>query len=124
MSAQLKVLCVDDNAAAAGAVAQLLADAGCDVQVCHGGPEALALAEGFRPDVCVIDLSMPGMDGDELAVRLQERAGPVRCIALTGHWDITSQHRTSNAGFAEHLVKPVEPERLVQAVTGRAPAPA
>jgi CheY-like chemotaxis protein len=119
MTTQLKVLCVDDSPEAAQTAAYLLEQAGCAVRVCHGGPEALAEAEHFRPDVCVIDLAMPGMEGDELAVRLQERAGPVRCVALTGYWDIGSQHRTSNAGFADHLVKPVEPERLVEAVTGR-----
>jgi two-component system, OmpR family, response regulator len=86
----------------------------------------MAIAEQFHPDVCIIDLTMPGMSGDELATRLRSReAGkPPRCIALTGSWDITSQHKTHNAGFEQHLVKPVDPERLIQAINEHAPAPA
>ncbi len=126
MSDRLKVLCVDDNQDAAGSNARLLEQAGCEVRVCHDGTAALSEAAAFRPDVCVIDLLMPGMGGEELAGRLREQAGgrPVRCIALTGLWDIDTQHRTHNVGFAEHLVKPAEPERLVEAVTGRKPASA
>src|SRR5947209_5742359 len=73
MSEQLKVLCVDDNEETARSTGELLEMAGFDVRVCHGGEAALAVAEEFRPDVCVIDLGMPGMAGDELATRLQER---------------------------------------------------
>lgn len=117
---RLKVLCVDDNVDAAQTTGDLLGLAGCDVRVCADGPAALAAAAEFGPDVCVIDLTMPGMTGVELANRLRDRAGdrPVRCIALTGLWDIESQHRTHNAGFEAHLVKPVDPNRLVSAVTG------
>ena len=126
MGERLKVLCVDDNQDAAQSGGRLLELAGCEVRVCHDGTEALALAREFRPDVCVIDLKMPGMGGEELAGRLREEAGdrPLRCVALTGLWDIDTQHRTHNVGFDEHLVKPVEPDRLVEVVTGRKPAPA
>ena len=98
----------------------LLESAGCDVRVCHDGPAALEVARTFGPDVCVIDLLMPGMCGEELAVQLRKQAGdrPIRCVALTGLWDINTHHRTHNLGFAEHLVKPVEPERLIEAVYG------
>jgi CheY-like chemotaxis protein len=118
MTAAMRVLCVDDQRETAGAVGRLLEHAGYEVRVCHDGPEALAAARAFQPDVCVIDLMLPGMDGTELAVRLREQAGsrPPRCIALTGLWDIDSQHRTHNIGFEDHLVKPVEAERLIQAV--------
>jgi CheY-like chemotaxis protein len=60
------------------------------------------VAKHFHPDVCVLDLRMPGMDGDELASRLMAKSEgwPMRFIALTGHWDIASQHKTHNAGFA------------------------
>ena len=122
MGTQLKVLCVDDNREATHCVGRLLGEAGCDVRVCHDGDSAVAEAATFRPDVCVIDLRMPGMDGYELATRLREQAGdrPPRCIALTALWDIDTQHQTHNAGFEEHFVKPVDPERLVEAVVGRA----
>jgi CheY-like chemotaxis protein len=121
MGDKLRVLCVDDNPEAAGCSARLLEEAGCDVRACHNGPDALATAASFQPDVCVLDLLMPGMGGEELAGRLREQAGerPLRCVALTGLWDIGTQHRTNNAGFDEHLVKPVEPERLIEAVRGR-----
>jgi CheY-like chemotaxis protein len=124
MAATLRVLCVDDNQESARSIALVLEQAGFEVRVCHDGASAQAVAEGFRPDVCLIDLEMPGMDGDELAARLRQRAGgqPVRCIALTGLWDIGAQHRTGNAGFAGHLVKPVEPARLVEAITAGVPA--
>jgi CheY-like chemotaxis protein len=120
MGDRLKVLCVDDNPDAAWSNGQVLELAGCEVRVCHDGASALVAAREFRPDVCVLDLKMPGMSGEELARRLQEQAGdrPLRCVALTGLWDIDSQHRTNNAGFDEHLVKPADPERLVEAVLG------
>jgi two-component system, OmpR family, response regulator len=120
MGDRLKVLCVDDNRDAARSIGQVLELAGCEVRVCHDGASALAAAREFRPDVCVLDLKMPGMSGEELALRLQEQAGehPPRCVALTGLWDIDAQHRTNNAGFDEHLVKPADPERLVEAVLG------
>jgi CheY-like chemotaxis protein len=71
--------------------------------------------------VCLLDLTMPGMGGEELARRLREQAGgrPVRMIALTGHGSPDDYHRTGWAGFDEHLVKPADPLKLVQAVTGR-----
>jgi CheY-like chemotaxis protein len=120
MSAHLKVLCVDDNEDAANATAMMLERAGFETKACHSGLAALCEAETFQPDVCLIDLTMPDMSGDELAVRLRQHADrqPPRCIALTGSWDISSQHRTHNAGFERHLVKPVEPERLIEVVRG------
>jgi two-component system, OmpR family, response regulator len=118
MSKQMKVLCVDDNTDTANTTAMVLRAAGFDARACHGGIEGLAVAEEFRPDVCLIDLTMPGMAGDELATRLRQRAEVPRLIALTGSWDISSQHKTHNAGFERHLVKPIEPDRLIEAVRG------
>jgi CheY-like chemotaxis protein len=119
MTRPLKVLCVDDNPDAARSAADLLALSGCDARACYDGPSALREAAAFGPDVCVLDLAMPGMGGVELAGRLRERAGrPVRLIALTGQWDIVSSHRTHNAGFERHLVKPASPAALVEAVRG------
>ncbi len=119
MAPPVKVLCVDDEPGMAQTIALLLERAGCEVQACQDGRAALALAETFCPDVCVLDLRMPGIDGMELASRLREQAGrEVRCIALTALWDIDAQHRTHNVGFDGHLVKPVEAERLVEAVLG------
>jgi len=120
MNEQLKVLCVDDNEDAANSTAWVLQEAGFEARACHSGHEALSLADDFCPDVCLIDLTMPGMGCEELADRLRERfeACAPRFIALTGSWDINSQHRTHNAGFEAHLVKPVEPGKLIAAVRG------
>jgi CheY-like chemotaxis protein len=118
---------VDDYHDVARSTAMMLEEAGFEAKACRSGPEALSVAELFHPDVCLIDLTMPEMDGVELATRLQEASGghPVRCIALTGSWDITSQHKTHNAGFEQHIVKPADPEQLIAAVRGsEAPAQA
>ncbi len=121
MAAPTRVLCVDDNLDAVETVGQLLAMAGCEVAGCSDGPTAIAEFERFQPDVCLLDLTMPGMDGVELGKRLKEMAGDreVRLVALTGQGHIDAHHRTHNCGFDEHLVKPVEPSRLVEVVTGR-----
>jgi CheY-like chemotaxis protein len=118
-----KVLCVDDEPEAAWAAAFVLQKVGCEVRVCTDPAEALAAAEEFRPDVCLLDLMMPGMDGDELARRLRGRSvgRPLRLVALTGLEDERARRRVRDAGFSAHLVKPVDPQTLVGAVTGRAP---
>ena len=91
---------------------------GCDVRVCYDGPTALALAESFRPDVYVIDLTMPGMDGDELARLLRERdLNPQpRLVAVTALGDDAARRRTTAAGFDFHLVKPGDPDELANVV--------
>ena len=115
----LKVLCIDDHEDAADSTARLLRLEGFEAQACLGPEQAIRDVATFAPDVCVIDLAMPGMAGDVLAEKLREAVGrPLRCIALTGSWDIDSQHRTNNAGFEAHLVKPVDPAKLVAAVRG------
>jgi two-component system OmpR family response regulator len=121
MNAPLKVLCVDDNPDAADTTAAVLELAGCDTRSCHDANTALGVAEAFGPDVCVLDLTMPGMDGAHLAMHLREWVvgKDVRLIALTGRWDIDAHHLTRNAGFDEHLVKPVDPARLLAAVNGK-----
>ena len=118
MTRRLKVLCVDDCPDVARSTADLLALAGCDARACFDESTALTIAATFRPDVCVLDLAMRGMGGIELAGRLREQADyPLRLIALTGQWDIDASHRTHNAGFERHLVKPTEPDALIEAVT-------
>jgi CheY-like chemotaxis protein len=116
----LKVLVVDDNQDAAFSAAELLEIAECEVRVCHDGPSAIVEARDFCPDVCVLDLTMPRMDGIELAERLRKQASHrLRIIALTGRWDITSSHQTRNSGFDEHLVKPIEAKHFIESVTGQ-----
>jgi two-component system, OmpR family, response regulator len=117
-STMLRVLCVDDFRDAADTLGTLLKIYGCDVRVCYDGPAALQIAPLFRPDVCVLDLSMPGMTGDELARRL--RAMPLRpmprLVAVTALGDREARERTRMAGFDAHLVKPVDPDALANMV--------
>jgi CheY-like chemotaxis protein len=116
----LKILVVDDNEDVADSTARLLEFADCDVRVSYDGPSAVVEAREFRPDVCLLDLNMPRMEGSELAQRLLKQAThPMRMIALTGRWDIAASHEIHNAGFDRHLIKPVDPNELVEAVTGK-----
>ena len=82
-----KILVVDDNADAAEMEAELLRVAGHDVQVAFDGPSALVLVESFVPDVALLDLGLPVMDGYELAAQLRQRLHPhrVRVIAVSGY---------------------------------------
>ena len=115
----LRVLCVDDNRDAADSAALLLELYGCEVAVCYDGPSALAEALRFGPDVCLVDFNMPGMDGCEVATRLRawRRARPVRLIAVTAHGSDQVRAMTAAAGFALHLVKPVDWDELVGALS-------
>jgi len=114
----LRVLVVDDNRDAADSTADLLRVVGFDARACYDGLAALELADGFLPNVCLIDLNMPGMDGDALAARLHERAGGrlLVLVAVTAMGDEVSRRRTREAGFSLHLVKPVDPHDLLAVV--------
>jgi DNA-binding response OmpR family regulator len=112
-----RVLCVDDDRDVADSLAALLRVAGFQALACYDGHGALVAADGFRPDVCLVDLGMPGMHGDELALKLRRHPGrrPV-LVAVTGRTDEASRARTRAAGFHLHLVKPVDPRRLLALV--------
>jgi two-component system, OmpR family, response regulator len=113
-----RVLCVDDNRDCADSAALLLQTMGFEARACYDGPTALFLNDSFRPAICFLDLNMPGMDGDELAVRLQERTAwrPLLLIAVTAMSNEDSCNRIARAGFDMHLVKPVDPGTLVEVV--------
>jgi len=112
----VRVLCVDDNQDLADTTAYLLGMCGYEARACYNGPAALAAVDGgFIPDVCLIDLTMPGMDGDELAPRLRARL-PGRnplLVAMTAMATEGAMRRTLDAGFDHHFVKPVDPDRLL-----------
>ena len=113
-SEPLRVLCVDDNRDAADSEAMLLELHGCEVEVCYDGHSALATALRFSPDVCLIDVNMPGMDGCEVARRLRSwrRGQPVYLIAVTAHGSDEVREETVAAGFDRHLVKPADWDEL------------
>ena len=117
MEGEPRILCVDDNRDVADSAGELLRLVGFEVVVCYDGPTALAAARGFLPDVCLLDLNMPGMDGDELAVRLREESGrPVLLVAVTAMGSDECRRRTEAAGFHLHLLKPVDPHDLLRVV--------
>jgi CheY-like chemotaxis protein len=112
------VLVVDDNRDAADSTAQLLNCVGFESRACYDGRSALAAADNFHPGVCFLDLNMPGMGGEELALRLRAEAGgrPLVLVAVTAMSSPEYRERTAAAGFDLHLVKPVDPFQLVEVV--------
>lgn len=110
----LRVLCVDDNHDAADTLGVLLELAGYLPRVCYDGFSALEAAEEFRPDAAILDLSMPGMAGDELGrqLRATDWGRTLPLVALTALNGEEARERTAAAGFDLHLVKPVNPDRL------------
>jgi two-component system CheB/CheR fusion protein len=120
-----RVLVVDDNVDAATSLVRILSRLyGQDVRVAHDGPEALRSAEEFLPEVVILDIGMPGMDGYEVARRLRGRPGTsaATIIALTGWGQGADRARSKEAGFDHHLVKPVDPETLCRHLAGTANA--
>lgn len=113
-----RVLIVDDNEDAATAMASLLEAAGHHVVVLHDGIGALAELEHIRPEVALLDIGLPDMDGCELAREIQSRLGRATpyLIALTGYGRPEDHERSRAAGFNVHLVKPVGVAKLLQAV--------
>jgi CheY-like chemotaxis protein len=112
----LRILLVDDNADAAETLGQLLASVGHEVKVANDPVTALRVARDWIPDVSILDIAMPGMDGYELAARLRERPewSACRFLALTGFGQDGDRTRSDAAGFAGHLVKPVSPAALLR----------
>ena len=111
-----RVLVVDDNHDAADALRDLLRVVGHEVEVAYDGPEALAVAARFRPEVAVLDVGLPVMSGYELAKRLRERGDDVRLLAVTGYGQEHDRESARQAGFERHFVKPVEPGELFAAI--------
>jgi CheY-like chemotaxis protein len=106
----LKVLVVDDNADAANSTASLLEIYGHKTRVAYDGPSALQAVHEFTPEVVLLDLGLPVVDGFDVAKRLRgERAfGNPLLVALTGYGQEADRQRTLEAGFDYHLVKPVD----------------
>lgn len=115
-----KVLVVDDHKDAAHTLTLLLQQGGHHAQMAQDGPEALALAASMRPDVVLMDIGLPEMDGYEVARRIRELPGlgDVRLIAVTGYGQETDKQAAVAAGFQLHLVKPVDPDQLARAIAG------
>ncbi len=116
------MLVVDDNEDASWALATALETHGYEVAIAHDGPSALKAAERFRPEIALLDIGLPVMNGYELALHLSDAAPGAEApylIAITGYGLEADRARSTAAGFRAHLVKPVEfsdLERVLAAV--------
>ena len=114
----LLVLVAEDSADLREAYVDWFVYKGVRAEQAASGPETLQKALDLRPSVVVMDLSLPGLDGFEVArlLRLDERTAAVPLIALTGHADATVAERARASGFDAYLVKPCLPEQLLAEV--------
>jgi two-component system OmpR family response regulator len=110
------VLVVDDNQDAATTLAIVLEVAGYKVHTAFDSDAALAVAERFNPDACILDINMPGMNGYDLGRRLraQPPERPPVLAAVTGYSDGAHLDRAADAGFDLHFTKPADPVDVVQ----------
>jgi signal transduction histidine kinase/ActR/RegA family two-component response regulator len=114
-----RVLVVDDNVDAAESIAMFLKLTGHEVKTVGDGPQALACAPVYAPEVVVLDIGLPGMDGYEVAMRLRQlpQTAHALLIALTGYGQESDKAQAQVAGFNAHLVKPTDPGTLADLIT-------
>jgi CheY-like chemotaxis protein len=119
-AAARRVLVVDDNVDAATMLNLLLKSLGHETCVVHDGVQALKMATEFRPDIVLLDIGMPGLDGYEVARRLRtaRRDTDLRIVAVTGWGDESDRRRSREAGFDLHLVKPMDAADLAPLLNG------
>jgi len=113
-----RVLVVDDNADACEMLRAVLERAGHYVSIALDGPSALTAASTFDPEVAILDIGLPGMDGYELARRLRQSHPLVRLIALTGYGQPSDVQAAERAGFDRHCTKPIEIATLLEHIEG------
>jgi PAS domain S-box-containing protein len=113
----LRILIADDNVDAVTVLAGALNHAGYAVHAAHDGTGAMAAADTFQPDVAILDIGMPKLDGYEVARRLRERFGKrLILVALTGWGQDEDRRRAMSAGFDHHLTKPVDLDALYRLI--------
>ena len=112
----LRILIVDDNRDGADSLAMMLKIMGNDTRTAYDGEEAVAAAAEFQPDVILLDIGLPKLNGYEACRRIREQAGgkELVIIAQTGWGQEEDRQRTHEAGFDHHLVKPVDPTALMK----------
>jgi DNA-binding response OmpR family regulator len=113
-----RVLIADDYFDAAESLAMLVELAGLKTRVARRGDEALAQAMQWRPQVCVLDIDMPGCNGRDIARRLRQLSWAQRplLIAVSGWTSIEERQRAFDAGFDYYFIKPMEPTELVRII--------
>lgn len=109
-----RVLVVDDSLDAVDTLTRLLTRLGHEIASAHDGPSALETARAFRPEVVLLDIGLPGMDGYEVARALRDEPAldGISLVAMTGYGTSSDRSRGHDVGFDAHLVKPVELEAL------------
>jgi PAS domain S-box-containing protein len=119
-----RILVVDDNDDSAQSMGLLLESAGHQIRIAHDGLEAVAEAEAFQPEVILLDIGLPKLNGYDAAVRIRELPIPQPLlVALTGWGQEEDRRRTAVAGFDVHLVKPVDYGALIKLLSdARAPS--
>jgi len=113
-----RVLVVDDNRDAADTLSLLLRIHGHDVKTAYGGDEALRIAEAWHPDLVLLDIGLPVLDGYQVARSLRARGMTANLIAVTGYGQPEDVRRARDAGFDAHMVKPVDFDRLLSELSG------
>jgi CheY-like chemotaxis protein len=117
----LRVLVVDDNVDTARSLSLLLQGLGCTTQEVHDGLHVVDTAKSFQPDAVLLDIGLPGVDGYHIAriIRQTPDLSKVRLIAITGYGQQQDRERSRDAGFDEHLVKPVQFDSLIEALAAK-----
>jgi CheY-like chemotaxis protein len=117
----VRVLVVDDHEDAAQAMSRLLARRGCEVRIAHDGPAGFSVAQQFKPDVLLLDLGLPRINGYDLARQLRMNAGTSDAlfIAVSGYAQENDREIALKAGFDQHFPKPVDMHALSTAILNR-----
>jgi CheY-like chemotaxis protein len=118
-----RILVVDDNRDSADSLAMLLRLVGHDVRTAHDGRQALVVAATYRPDLVLLDIGLPGMDGFAVArhLRSQPELAGVVLVALTGYGSDEDRRQAQAAGFNQHMVKPVNFDALQELLSALEP---
>jgi len=115
-SREAKIMVVDDNADTATLMRMLLCAEGHDVQIVNDGKTALRMAKTFLPDVILLDIGLPDINGFEVGKRLRENGFRGRLYAVSGHGEVDDFKRSKKVGFDKHLVKPVPVNELLRLI--------
>jgi signal transduction histidine kinase/ActR/RegA family two-component response regulator len=119
---RLSILVIEDNADGREMLREMLEVEGHQVRVAEDGPSGLEMAWSARPDVALVDIGLPGLDGYEVGRRIRAKLGTsVRLVALTGYGQANDRRHSRDAGFDAHLVKPVTPEQVRDALVVQRP---
>ena len=115
-----RILVVDDNRDAAASLAMLLQLTGNQTETAFDGLAAIEVAASFKPDVVMLDIAQPGLNGCEVARRIRQEpwGKAVKLVAVTGWGQLEDRQRSKEAGFDAHMVKPVDHDLLAKILAG------